>query len=66
MEEVVSKVKELLFDRLDYIHCGSCRFYDDDTHCEECHRRNMTWKISEDTAESLAEEIYEIIIGETK
>lgn len=41
MEEVVNKVKELLFDKLDYIHCGSCRFYDDDTRCEECHRKNM-------------------------
>ena len=28
MEEVVNKVKELLFDKLDYIHSGNCRFYD--------------------------------------
>lgn len=65
MEEVVNKVKELIFDRLDYVYCHNCRFCDDDTRCEDCHRRSMNWKISEDTAESLAKEIYEIIIGET-
>ena len=65
MKEVVSKVKKILFDKLDYIHCGNCRFNDDDTRCEECHRKNMNWEISEDTAENLAEKIYKIIIGET-
>lgn len=64
MEEVVNKVKELIFDRLDLIYCHNCRFRDYDLQCEECNRKSMNWEISEDAAESLAKEIYEIIIGE--
>lgn len=62
MEEVISNVTNILLDKFDTVYCDTCK-YDDDSHCDDCHRKYMNWSLSEAEAKILAEKIYEEIIG---
>lgn len=47
-------IKDLLYNKLDDIYCHNCR-HEDDSCCEECHRKHINWQICEEYAEYLAE-----------
>lgn len=47
------KIKEILLYSLGSVYCDTCS----GETCQGCYRKNMHWQISEDFAESLAEEI---------
>lgn len=52
-EEIV----KLLMDRFNYVYCNTCKFRDDDTSCDGCHRKYMNWELHEDVANAIADEI---------
>ncbi len=56
-EEIV----RILVDELCYAYCDNCGNYEcndvEDNPCEFCHRKYQSWKISEETAEKIADKI---------
>jgi hypothetical protein len=50
-EEII----KILLSKFSYVYCHSCSNYNDDSRCDECHRKYMNWSISEETAEEVAE-----------
>lgn len=55
------KISEILVKELSYIYCHNCKFNDstDDSDCDDCHRKNMSWELSEETAKSIEAKILE-------
>ena len=56
------KIAQIIYDYLDWAYCGNCR-YDSELpeKCDYCHRKNISWGISKETAEVLADKIMGII-----
>lgn len=64
----------LLYERLDYIYCDSCRYnnYGEEESiekygyypCENCFRKYMNWEISKEKCDELAEKIIEKLMDE--
>ena len=55
------KIVKILLNELYYAYCDNCEFGNwdkyQDTGCFECHRKYQNWKLSEDTAKLIAEQI---------
>lgn len=47
----------LLMQTLDTAYCDSCNHNLNDDYCEYCHRKNINWSLSRETAEMLADKI---------
>lgn len=50
-------IAKILVDNLCYAYCDNCgnELYEDN--CDGCHRKYQNWKLSRETADSIAEEI---------
>ena len=53
----VEEIKDILATRLQGVYCDTCCNNGQDTPCDECHRKSMCWGLSEETAQTLAEDI---------
>ena len=67
-EETKAKLKEFLELEFCSVYCdtcSSCHLSDDDEncYCDDCHRKNMNWGISEDTVQRVISKIEEITEG---
>lgn len=51
------EIKELLLNEFDSIYCHGCKGNDDDSYCDDCHRKYMNWSMSEEYAERIANKI---------
>lgn len=51
------EIKELLLNEFDSVYCYGCKGENDDSHCDDCHRKYMNWSMSEEYAEKLANKI---------
>lgn len=56
-------VADILVKELSYIYCHNCR-YNNGTldKCDECHRKMMGWKLSEDAARKIEEDIIDFLL----
>lgn len=57
-----NQIVDILLNKLESVYCNNCssnklKSSDEDCYCEECHRKNMNWSISEKTAKQIAKEI---------
>lgn len=59
-ENKKNAVSYLLFDELCNIYCYNCENQETEDGCEYCHRKDMNWRLSRKTADSLAERIDKI------
>ena len=61
-EEEITKI---LIDQLSYAYCDNCEWGNwdkyQDTKCDDCHRKYQNWKLSENTAKTIAKQIIEEI-----
>lgn len=67
MSEAMNKketIAVLLKEELSYVYCFNCEHQDNEDMCEECHRKNMNWALSMDTALGLADKVLKIAEGE--
>ena len=53
------KIAKLLMDELSSICCYNCKNNPNWDLCEDCHRKYMNWRLSEYTAEKIADKILE-------
>lgn len=53
----IQKITKLLTSTLSYAYCDNCGTED----CDDCHRKYQSWSLSENTAESLAIEIVDML-----
>lgn len=55
------KIIKILTDELCYCYCDNCEFGDwdkyQDRKCDGCYRKYQNWRLSEDTAKSIAKQI---------
>lgn len=62
------KIVKILTDELCYCYCDNCEFGNwnkyQDRKCDDCHRKYQNWRLSEETAKKLAEQIIWIIKNE--
>jgi hypothetical protein len=56
----MEKIIELLKRKLANIYCDSCQFEGSENRCDECKRKSMMWKPSDDFLSILAKEIQEL------
>ncbi len=58
---IEDKITKILTDALPYCYCDNCEFSNwekyQDEECEECYRKYQNWRLSEDTAKSIAKQI---------
>lgn len=58
---IENKIAKILTDELCYCYCDNCEFGDWDKYqdigCDNCHRKYQNWRLSEETAKRLAEQI---------
>ena len=62
---IEDKIVKILIDELCYCYCDNCEFgnWDEyqDEKCDNCHRKYQNWRLSKDTARSIAKQIIEEI-----
>lgn len=55
------KIIKILTDELCYCYCDNCEFGNwdkyQDTRCDDCHRKYQNWRLSKETAKSIAKQI---------
>ena len=56
---MTDKVAELLMESFSSVYCDTCR-NNDSSECDYCHRKAMSWAISEEAAYKIARDIQEI------
>lgn len=56
---MTDRVAELLMSALESVYCNTCK-NDDSSECDYCHRKSMSWGLSEKAAYKIAEEIQKI------
>lgn len=65
---MIDKIAALLLGEFSSVYCNSCAysesFNEDQSPCEECHRKSMYWSLNEEVAESIATDIVNLIINE--
>ena len=69
MSEAINKketIAVLLKDELSYIYCDSCEHEMYESACDYCHRKNMCWSLSMNTALEIAEKVLKIAEGENE
>lgn len=54
--DIKFKTIDILLDNFRYIYCESCRHQDTNI-CDDCHRKYMSWSLSSESANQIAEEI---------
>ena len=58
---IKDRIAKILTDELCYCYCDNCEFGNwdkyQDTQCDNCHRKYQNWRLSEETAKELAEQI---------
>jgi hypothetical protein len=57
MSDLDKAIKEILMERFDSVYCDTCKGNEDDTCCDDCHRKTMMWSVSENIAENIAKQI---------
>ena len=61
MQNNKEKITKILTDELCYCYCDNCKYCDYETYgdrfCDECHRKYSNWKLSQNTAAIIADEI---------
>ena len=65
---MIDKIAALLLGEFSSVYCNSCAYSEsslnDDSPCEECHRKSMNWSLNQETAEGIATDIVNLIINE--
>ncbi len=51
------KIKDILKNELSYIYCHNCKNNGNDNVCDYCHRKSMSWEISDSCADKIADKI---------
>lgn len=56
------EIAQIIYDYLDWAYCDNCR-YDSASpeKCDYCHRKSISWEISKETAEVIADRIMEVV-----
>lgn len=58
---IEDRIVKILTDELCYCYCDNCEFGNwdkyQDRNCDDCHRKYQNWRLSEDTAKSIAKQI---------
>lgn len=52
------RISDLIYNNLDYMYCDNCRYsteMDDDSPCENCHRKYNGWAVSRAEADRISE-----------
>lgn len=55
------KIIGILMDELSFVYCFNCANDLDEDLCGDCHRKYMNWKLSESSAEKIADAIIGVI-----
>ena len=55
------KIVNILMDEFSYVYCFNCNNNLDEDLCGDCHRKYMNWRLSESTAEEIADKILEVM-----
>lgn len=53
------KLKQYLMDFLSDVYCDTCARREAED-CDDCHRKSMRWRLSEETADTMVKEITNI------
>ena len=65
---IKDRIAKILTDELCYCYCDNCEFGDwdkyQDTKCDNCYRKYQNWRLSKDTAKSIAKRIIKEIENE--
>lgn len=58
---IENRIAKILTDELSYCYCDNCEFGNwdkyQDENCEGCYRKYQNWRLSENTAKSIAKQI---------
>lgn len=55
---MLSTIADILKDELCYVYCNTCKHHNmEDDECEYCHRKYMSWGISEGESMRIATKI---------
>lgn len=60
LEKTKEAISDLIYKTFDNIYCDNCRYdYLDNYyyHCENCHRKAMSWSVARSVCDDLAERI---------
>ena len=64
MTKTVEKMVNVLTDTLSYCYCDNCKYGDyekyGERHCDDCHRKYVSWALSPETAEEIVNKIIDI------
>jgi hypothetical protein len=64
MTKTEEKMVNILTDALSYCYCDNCKYGDyekyGDRHCDECHRKYVSWALSPEIAEEIVKKIIDI------
>ena len=64
MTKTKEKMVNVLIDTLSYCYCDNCKYGDyekyGDRHCDECHRKYVSWALSPEVAEEIVNKIIDI------
>lgn len=64
MTKIVEEMVNVLTDTLSYCYCDNCKYSDyekyGDRHCDDCHRKYVSWALSPETAEEIVNKIIDI------
>lgn len=56
-KELNMDVKEYIKQELSNIYCDTCANNGNDDRCDDCHRKHISWEISDQKAQRMADEI---------